>query len=85
MPGVFNAAPLRYCLQCVEFCAVIDLADLSHSAVKGDWRLLRFEEKGRKHDRITWQIWYFAKNLKLTFQYRSDTILILAETHFFFF
>ncbi len=47
MPGVFNAAPLRYCLQCMEICAVIDLADLSHSAVKGDWRLLRFGEKGR--------------------------------------
>ncbi len=30
--------------------------------------------KRRKHDIITWQISHFAFNLKLTFQYRPDTI-----------
>ncbi len=41
----------HYSIQCVEWCAVIGWADLSHSAEKGDWRLSRFGKKREK----TWQ------------------------------
>ncbi len=41
----------HYGIQCMEWCAVIGWADLSHSAEKGDWRLSRFGKKREK----TWQ------------------------------
>ncbi len=50
-PGV-RTIP-RSGLECMEWCAEIGLADILHSAEKGDWRLSRFGKKGRKHDRIT--------------------------------
>ncbi len=74
MPGVSMRCHYRYCLQCVEWCAVIGWADLLHSAEQGHWRLLRFGKKGENWQNNTTNIGFCVK-LKIDFSIltRYDT------------
>ncbi len=60
MPGKFKAPPLPVLSTVRGMVSWIGLADVSHSAGKGDWRLSWFGKKERKHDRITRQTSHFA-------------------------